>query len=431
MHGLNNYLFPAVGWSHRHFAMALTDSEPNFRSRASSLGIADAVVDSLCGHGINTLAKYAFSSSYVPGNSDETPFTNALQAALGRAPTVGELASLRRLYHEAYGLTSAELKSTVERTEDAPIKKLAQPERADRLKRQQARLKGVRIEGKLEPSDRLCDLANAMYEENRLHYIEISKCTSKEQEVLCQSQKDDKHVSVDQSGNVRVKDKENKLDADLSTDMLTRLAFMRRGLALDQSNILDYLEHDRWIERLFDCKVSSQPEGYARISMQQLINADRKLFVTLAELTRAGIQTTAAGRPADNSFKAAMDHPDVLHLLQPLPQSSSAGTKRVRDPDEPAPSRPSRPQKGKGRGKGKNSPGQSMGSTTIKMPAGLEEGQPGTKGNNPICFDYNLGGCKLPVFKGRCKKGLHVCCFKGCFQHNHTYQTCPQRKAGH
>eukprot|EP00435_Cladocopium_sp_Y103_P074000 s181_g46.t1 len=210
-------------------AMALTDSEPNFRSRASSLGTDGGVIDSLCTHGINTLAKYAFCSSYVPGNSDETPFTNALQAALGRAPTVGELAGLRRLYHEAYGLAAAELKSTVERSEDAPIKKLAQPERADRLKRQQAKLKGIRIEGKREPSDRLCDLTNAMYEENRLHYIEVSRCISKEQEVLCTSQKDDKLFAVDASGNVRLKDKETKLDADLSTDMLTRLAFLRRG----------------------------------------------------------------------------------------------------------------------------------------------------------------------------------------------------------
>ena len=150
--------------------MSLTDSEPNFRARAKSLGIADTILDSLCDHGLNTLAKFSFCSSFVPGNSDEGPFLTAMQAAIGHEPTVGELASLRRLFHEAYGLTAAELKSTVERTEDMPIKKLAQPERADRLQRQQLKLKGLRIEGKMEPSDRLCDLANSMYEENRLHH---------------------------------------------------------------------------------------------------------------------------------------------------------------------------------------------------------------------------------------------------------------------
>eukprot|EP00435_Cladocopium_sp_Y103_P041572 s3385_g11.t1 len=312
----------------------LLESKPKFM--ATSLGVSEAVLTSLCTNGVNTLAKFAFCSAYVPGNSDESAFVNAIQNAIGHPPTVGELATLRRLFHEAYGLTAAELRSSVERVEDQPIKKLAQPERADRLAKQQAKLKGLRIEGKMEPSDRLCDLANAIYEENRLQHIEISRCTSKEQEVLCSTQKDDKHVSVDTSGNVRIKDKESKIDADLSTDMLTRLAFVRRGLALDQANVLDYLEHDRWVERLFDCKVSSQPDGYAKISMQQIINADRKLFVKLAELTRTGIQLTGTGRPLDLVFKKAMDHPDVLHLLQPLPVTAAAGVKRTRDGgDEP------------------------------------------------------------------------------------------------
>ena len=353
--------------------MSLTDSEPNFRARATSLGIANDILEALCVNGVNTLAKFAFSSSYIPGNSDEAPFVAAMHAAIGRDPTVGELATLRRLFHEAYGLTAAELRSSVERVEDMPVKKLAQPERADRLKRQQTKLAGLRIEGKLEPSDRLCDLANAMYEENRLHHLEISRCTSKEQEVLNPTQKDDKHVSVDSSGAVRIRDKDSKLEADLSTDMLTCLAFTRRGLALDQANILDYLEHDKWVERLFDSKITTQPEGYSNITMQQVINADRKLFVKLAELTRAGIQLTAAGRPVDLVFKQAMDHPDVMHLLQPLPaSSSSSSSKRPREGlDEPSnQTRPVRP-KGKGKGRNKGST-QSTGSLTIKMPAGLE-----------------------------------------------------------
>ena len=124
--------------------MSLTDSEPNFRARAASLGISTEVLEALCGHGVNTLAKFAFSSAYVPGNNDDAPFVTAMQAAIGRAPEVGELASLRRFFQEAYGLTAAELRSTVERVEDMPVKKLAQPERADRLKRQQAKLTGLR-----------------------------------------------------------------------------------------------------------------------------------------------------------------------------------------------------------------------------------------------------------------------------------------------
>ena len=155
----------------------------------------------------------------------------------------------------------------------------------------------------------------SLYEENRLQHVELSRCTSKEQEVLNSSQREDKHVAIDASGAVRIRDKEHKMEADLSSDMFVRLALMRRGLAFDQANLLDYLEHDKWVEKIFDCRVASQPDGYSKISMQQIINADRKLFVKLAEGSRSGVQTTATGRPLDAIFWNTMEHPDVLHLV--------------------------------------------------------------------------------------------------------------------
>ena len=259
--------------------MALTDSEPNFRSRCTTLGLAEALVEQLVASGINTIAKYAFSSSYVPGMSDESPFTTAIQTAIGRAPTVGELAGLRRLFHECYALTASELKSHAERVEDAPIRKLAQPERADRLAKQQKRLVGINISGKLEPSDRLVDRCQNMYVENRLHHVDINKCTSKEQEILNVAQREDRRITVDNSGSVKIKDKEMKIEADMSNDMLLRLCLMRRGLAMDQCNILEYKLHDSWIEKLLDCRLEPPPDGYQRITLQQIVNADKKLFL--------------------------------------------------------------------------------------------------------------------------------------------------------
>lgn len=373
----------------------------NLRSRIA-LGIDDAVVESFLRGGINTLSKFAFCSSFVPGAADEKPFTDAMQVVLGRVPTVGELACFRRLFHEAYAMSAAELKLSVERTDDVPVKRLTQPERADRLAKQQARLAGLRIEGKLEPSDRLIDRAVSMYEENRLSYLELTKCTNKEQEVLASGSKDDKHMTIDASGTVKLKEKGPKQEADLSSDLLVRQAMMRRGLAF---------------ERVFDARLDDPPEGYSRISQQQVINADRKLFVKLAEATRSGIQYTAAGRPVELAFKTAMNHPDVLHLLQPLP-TTNGSVKRLAEPGDDLP----RVRKaGKGEPKGK-----SKGSVSIRMPQGLEKGTPGTPNQHPICFDYNLSKCKLPVSRGRCQKGLHVCCVKGCYKPGHCYAKCPK-----
>ena len=407
--------------------MSLTDSEPNFRSRCAVLGLEDGLVEQLVNSGINTIAKYAFSSSYVPGMSDESPFTAAIQTALGRDPTVGELACLRRLFHECYALTASELKSHAERVEDAPVRKLAQPERADRLEKQQKKLSGIRIAGKLEPSDRLVDKCQNLYDENRLHHIELSKCTSKEQEILNVAQREDRHITVDGTGSVKIKDKEMKLEADLSNDMLLRLCMMRRGLALDQCNVLEYSKHDAWIEKVLDCRLEVPPDGYQRITLQQIVNADKKLFLKLAEMTRSGIQMTALGRPVDLVFDRAMNHPDVLHLLQPMPSpkgsSSQANPSSSTTQPPPCPGPYVRPSKGKGK------VGKAPGSLTIKMPQGLEGGVPGTRNGNAICFDYNLNKCSLPVTRGRCRKGLHICCFKGCNKADHGYQTCPMRKS--
>ena len=88
----------------------------------------------------------------------------------------------------------------MDRSEDAPAKKLAQPERADRLKRQQARLPGLKIEGTLEPADRLVDLLVQQYEENRVAHVELSRCISKEQEVLSTTSKEDRRLTIDSSG---------------------------------------------------------------------------------------------------------------------------------------------------------------------------------------------------------------------------------------
>ena len=395
-------------------AMSVTDSEANFRARAQALGLENNLVEKFVSAGINSLAKFAFSSNYVPGAGEDTPFVDAIQTVLDRDASLGELATLRRLHHEAYAMSAAELKLSVERCDETGLKRLTQPERAERLKKQQTRLTGLRIVGRMEPADRLVDTAVSQYEENRLAYIELSKCICKEQEILAGSSRDDKQMAVDSSGIVRLRNKESKVDADLSTDLLLRQAFMRRALAYDQANVLGFLLHDQWIERLFESRVDCPPEGYAKISQQQVVNADRRLFVKLAELTRSGIQLTSAGRPVDLVFEDAMNHPDVLHLLQPLP-STRTSEKRATEPKNDD---PRKLFKGKSKGKGKS----------IRMPQGLENGSPNTTNGQPVCFDHNFGKCSRPVTKGRCARGLHVCCYRGCFSAGHTYGNCDKNK---
>ena len=392
--------------------MSVTDSTPNFLARCSALGLSEQIQDELVVAGLDTISKFAFSSSYVPGQQDEQPFRDAMQAALTNPPSVGEAATLRRLLHESYAMTAAELKQTVDRSEDQGVKRLAQPERADRLRRQQDKLQGLAIRGNLEPSDRLVDVAVTMFEENRLGYIEPSACTSKSQEVLSKS-KEDKHISI-VDGSLRIKNPANKLEAELGTDLLLRYALTRRGLALDQANILEFSLHDAWVEKLMEVKHSSSPQGYAAVQYNQLLNADRRLFTKLAELTRAGIQVDGAGRPLDAVFPNATEHPEVQLLLQPLPAPPVA---TVLKPDRDSPYRRQPSGKGKTKGKGYNS-----------LPAQLRDfGVSATPQGHALCFGYSLKNCKLQATRNRCAKGLHLCCYKGCFK-NHPYVDCPKLK---
>ena len=205
--------------------MSITDSVANFGARATALGLKEDELNAIIASKVDTMAKFAFSSAYVPGQADDSPFVEAVEAMLGRPATVGELAVLRRLLHECFALTSAELKQSVERTEDAPTKRLAQPDRADRRERQQKRLKGVAIQGFREPSDRLVDKAVSIYEDNRLSYIPLNACTSKDAEVKNQSSKEDKHLVIDMTGNVKIRNQPERLEADVSSDLLIQYAF--------------------------------------------------------------------------------------------------------------------------------------------------------------------------------------------------------------
>ena len=165
-------------------AMSVVDSEAVFASRAAAIGLSAEVIRLFKDGGIATLGNLAFASSYVPGSSDDSPFTDLVKKVLGREGSLGEMAMIRRLFNESYAATSAEMKTLVEQTDEAPNRKLAAAERAERFSSQQKRLKGINMQGQMEPGDSLVDLAVNIYESDRLRYIPWESCVSREHEIL-------------------------------------------------------------------------------------------------------------------------------------------------------------------------------------------------------------------------------------------------------
>ena len=370
---------------------------------------------------MDTIAKFAFVSSFVPGGADETPFVAAIKSLLSRDPTVGELSVLRRLLAESYSLTAAELRQQVERTADAPAKQLAAPDRADRLKKQKALYPGLSIQGPNEPSDRLVDRCVQIYEMNRLVHVPLNFCASKDDEIRNHKDKEDRLLSVDATGQIHIKNAAIKVEADLSSDLLVRFALTRRGLALEQAGLLSYELHEKWAEKLINSRYRELPTGYARISTQQILQADKQAFIVAADMCRAGIQLEAAGRPLDRVWDSVITHAEVAHRLLPLPVPPPA-------PAAPRPERSANPyETGKGKGKkGKGSRGGQKGANA-RVPDDLKGCHSCTSKGNPICFDYQRGNCQRPVTLNRCARGLHVCGI--CFANNHTMQNCNKRNA--
>ena len=95
---------------------AFSESGPVFKTRCAQVGLAPEDVEKLEKVGVNSLAKVAFMTSYTPGSGDDKDLISAFEAALGTQPNVGQKSSFRRLFHEAYAVTTSEMRMLVERT---------------------------------------------------------------------------------------------------------------------------------------------------------------------------------------------------------------------------------------------------------------------------------------------------------------------------
>ncbi|CAE7243210.1 unnamed protein product [Symbiodinium sp. CCMP2592] len=293
---------------------------PKFRAHAEfgtlmmSLNVrpwgGSEAVTKLKAAGINTLAKVAFVSSYAPGAASDAELIKVLNEALGKESDAGQKASWRRLFHEAYAVATQELKTMAERPDEAGPRRLSQPERAERYRKIKASVSGIDIKDRNEPSDALLDLCVGIYEGNRLRYVSWDRCTSKSQE-LSSEVKRDNMLTVDAQGRLKAEAKGDHIKADTSSEILLQFALLRRGLAFEMSNLLDFRLHRRWAEKLIETRMAAQLDTHSQVSFAQLEAADQKFFQELADRTRDGVQATAVGRPLDDCFEEVFNLPEV------------------------------------------------------------------------------------------------------------------------
>jgi hypothetical protein len=417
----------------------MLDSVHVFESRALSVGLPQQVIDDLKAGGVDTMSKLAYVSSNQPGSSSDEHFVATITVLAGYNDTdnkipPGLLSCLRRLWYESHAVSLAEIKSRIERSDEAPMKKLPLPEREARRKAQQLALNGIKIEKHLEPSHALVDMLFTMKEEEVLRYVEPALCTCRESEL--QGVKSENFLKLDQGGKLQKVQKDIVLEADVSTEFRMRLALQRRSLALDQLKLMDYGKSEAYHDYLYGLLLQTPPEGFAQLTMRQLLTADRQVWLFAAGHCRDGISQRPNGvMPLEVAFDMALNDPMVRAALQPMPKSRQPNPIRedVWRPPRPSPYDDNRDTRPKGDGKGKRSgkkgkgAGKSYGKYrgSSRVPSELQGGKAVTSRGDFICFGYNLQGCSGATPGRSCQKGKHVC-FK-CESPDHGFQTCPNK----
>ena len=225
------------------------------------------------------------------------------------------MAQIRQLHFESHTLVIAQLTSQVESpvAETAQPKKIPQSERLSRMKRLKDELSGVLIENEVEPSTSLLEYAVHLEQCDILRYIPVEKCQSRHFEM--QHSKPKKAVEIDGSS-LKISESSQVPTQDANTAFEVQQALRRRGLAVEFANLISWPVHERYVSYLFHQFTQGPPPGFSKITIAQILRADREAFNQASE-TCPHIRALGDGtRPLDDVFKNIFQmHQVSFHLL--------------------------------------------------------------------------------------------------------------------
>ena len=257
------------------------------------------------------------------------------------------------------------------------------------------------IEGETEPSYALIDLVNSMVDNNCVLWIPPSKCGKRESEIQMNS-KEKPQALVLENQTVKVAAPSVDQNIDTTPEMTLQWCLQRRGIAFDQSRLINWSTHQTWMQQLLTTLSKDPPEGYGRVKIEHVARADRELFTIMANEIKGSLRPSSTGTlPMDEAMKQLRVDPRVTMHLLPLPKSRPSGSEKGSsddilnpkgDPKLKAP-RPKKP------------PTKKATALCPEEPKGHHQRD---DNNENICWAFNLAnGCKT---KGvRCPKSVHKC----------------------
>ena len=262
---------------------------------------------------------------------------------------------------ESHALALNDLQRKVDEPSDPQLisRKLCIAERQTRQAEQATRLEGIIFSPEVTPSHAPVDLCVNMLEQNVLTCIKPEECTSRSQEI--QSLKKDAKVSLDASRSIKITSKAASTTCSVGSELDIRNAFQWRSLAMDQAKLWSSREIEMWVQHLFLSHERSQPSGFASVTLQQIIECDKQMFIRASNNLVGKLQAEpgVVVTPLDKEIKMLRTSPELMPYLMPMPTKhpspKAAGTPR---PNKRATSdafdQPAKIRKGKGKGEGKS-----------------------------------------------------------------------------
>ena len=292
------------------------------------MGMTDRAFQNLVQNNLDTMGKIAFSVGQPGHPLDAAEFTAFAQNTLGAMINQADTAVLKRLVFEGHTMVLGQLRELVTDPNAAASRKLPAVEREHRMTELKQRLRGVVVERQLEPSHELLECMMQQKESNQLCYVQLERLTSREWEITMGKAK--KQLTLD-AEKLIVKEKADVPDQYHSSELQAFEALRRRGVAMAFADMLTWDTHERYLQQLTGHLRMDPPQNYMRPTLQQILKADRQVFMYLI---RVGVQLKRLPDNTldlDNKLLEALHSYEVGFHLLPLPKTGGR-------PETPLPS---------------------------------------------------------------------------------------------
>ncbi|CAE7245034.1 unnamed protein product [Symbiodinium sp. CCMP2592] len=321
-------------------AVSILTSAAAFDKQCERVGLAAEWIAAMQASGITTLGKLSYAVS-LPGTQPTADEMDNFTATLrpGARVTLGDSSAIKQLIFEAQTMTVAELRATMQSSDEVSWK-LPASERSMRIEDQKQRLKGLPLEGPLSVAHCVYDKLANMRENDELKYLSPGECITRDAELCCEKPPKALQLDANKMGIV-VKDEEALATMSVDSDLQLYQAMMRRALAMDLVGLASYDMVQKWNERLFRIMSQDPPPEFQKVSRAQVLRADRQCFLELARTCNGNLKPDAKGvLPLDKEFEKLEYNQSVMYFLLPVkgkgkgsgkPGDKGNGRKRTQD----------------------------------------------------------------------------------------------------